>query len=212
MKSFPELQTVAAFLEASQHAGTLLGSGEVRHAWSDPSAVEMMNVGDICGHMFLVVRRVGKRLESAVKVGEPAPAAWTWARVQATTDLHLPEHRQVRLDGAHVAGWGWEQVHGAYDARVQLVGALLQRGLPAATEVAGHAVPFSAYLATRVVELVVHADDLACSVGVASAPPVLALTTALDALVDGSRSVHGDLTVLRALSRPERTHGDISVF
>jgi len=228
MRSFPEPPTVEAFLEASLYAGSVLASDAVRLAWADPSAVEMMTVGDIGGHMFLVVRRVGKRLESALEAGgqdpahgqapagrqAPAPgrADWAWAPVNTTADLELPEHRQVRMDGAHVAAWGWEEVHNAYNARVRHVGEVLRLGLPATTGVAGHDLPFSAYLATRVVELVVHTDDLICSVGLASAPPHLALTTALDALVDGSRSVHGDLAVLRALSRPERVTGQISVF
>jgi hypothetical protein len=116
------------------------------------------------------------------------------------------------MDGAHVAAWGWGEVHNAYDARVRHVAGLLQLGLPVGTDVGGHRLPFSAYLATRVVELIVHTDDLACSVGVASVPPRRALSTALDALVDGSRSVHGDLALLRALSRPERAPGSISVF
>ncbi len=215
MRSFPEAPTVEAFLEASRHAGSVLASDAVRLAWADPSAVELMTVGDIGGHMFLVVRRVGKRLESAQAGGQaPAPgqAGWVWTRVHTRADLDLPEHRQVRADGAHVAAWGWEEVHNAYTARVRHVGELLQFGLPAATGVAGRDLPFSAYLATRVVELIVHTDDLICSVGLRSAPPNLAITTALDALVDGSRSVHGDLAVLRALSRPERAPGGISVF
>jgi hypothetical protein len=221
MRSFPEAPTVEAFLEASLHAGSVLASDAVRLAWADPSAVEMMTVGDIGGHLFLVVRRVGKRLESAQAGGQapagvqtPAPGhtGWVWTRVHTRADLDLPEHRQVRTDGAHVAAWGWEEVHNAYNARVRHVGELLQLGLPASTGLAGHDLPFSAYLATRVVELVVHTDDLSCSVGLGSAPPNLALLTALDALLDGSRSVHGDLAVLRALSRPERAPGDISVF
>ena len=227
MRSFPEAPTVEAFLEASLYAGSVLASDAVRLAWADPSALEMMTVGDIGGHMFLVVRRVGKRLESAHEAdgqahasgqahapGRPrsGQAGWAWTPVHTTADLELPEHRQVRTDGAHVAAWGWEEVHNAYNARVRYVGELLHLGLPAATGVAGHDLPFSAYLATRVVELVVHTDDLICSVGLGGTPPNLALTTALDALVDGSRSVHGDLAVLRALSRPERAPGHISVF
>jgi hypothetical protein len=216
MKPFPEDTTVEAFLEASLHAGAVLASEPVRLAWADPSAVEMMTVGDICGHVFLIVRRVGKRLESAEKVDRPAltaeAAEWTWLRVQTVADLELPEHSQVRMDGAHVAAWGWEEVHRAYDARVHYVGDLLRRGLPAAIDVSGRSLSFSSYLATRVVELIVHADDLACSVGHTGAPPSRALALALDVLVEGSRSVHGDMAVLRALSRPERAPGGISVF
>jgi hypothetical protein len=215
MRSFAEAPTVEAFLEASLYAGALLGSDGVRLAWEVPSAVEMMTVGDLCGHMFLIVRRVGERLESATNVGGSASAMesdWTWARVETRADLNLPEHRQVRIDGAYVAAWGWEEVHNAYKSRVRMVSDLLERGLPAATEVGGHRLPFSSYLVTRVVELIVHADDLACSIGLVGTPPQVSLNTALDALVDGSRSAHGDLALLRALSRPERAPEGISVF
>ncbi len=208
MKALSDAVTVDAFLEASWHAGAVLASEQVRLAWADQSALEKMSVGDICGHLFLIVRRVGKRLESAEKADRQPltaePAAWTWLRVKTATDLALPEHDQVRQDGAHVAAWGWEGVRSAYDARVRHVGELLQQGLPAATDVSGRSLFFSAYLATRVVELVVHADDLACSVGLTNTPPKLALTAALDALFEGSRTVHGDMAVLRALSRAER--------
>ena len=61
------------------------------------------------------------------------------------------------------------------------------------------------YLRTRVVELVVHADDLAASVGVAPmAPRPETGKIAIDALVDVARIRHGDLAVLRALARRER--------
>jgi hypothetical protein len=68
------------------------------------------------------------------------------------------------------------------------------------------------YVATRVVELVVHADDLACSVGLEATPPQAALDVSVSTMVEAARSVHGDLAVLRALTRRERTVGDLSVF
>jgi hypothetical protein len=61
------------------------------------------------------------------------------------------------------------------------------------------------YLRTRVVELVVHADDLAASVGVEPVPPQPATTAvAIDVLVGVARIRHGDMAVLRALARRER--------
>jgi hypothetical protein len=61
------------------------------------------------------------------------------------------------------------------------------------------------YLRTRVVELVVHADDLATSLGVELAPPRPATcSVAIDVLVGVARIRHGDLAVLRALTRRER--------
>jgi hypothetical protein len=212
----PESTAVEAFIEASLYVGTVLASDEVRTAWVNPSVLGMMRVGDICGHVFLIVRRVGKRLESAREAADQAavadPGEWTWSRAETKADLELPQHRQVRLDGAHVAAWGWKDVHDAYDSRVDYVSGLLRQGLPPATDVSGRRLPFSEYLVTRVVELVVHADDVACSVGVVSAPPDLACTVALDGLIEGSRSMHGDVALLRALSRVERAPDNISVF
>jgi uncharacterized protein (TIGR03083 family) len=61
------------------------------------------------------------------------------------------------------------------------------------------------YLATRLVELVVHADDLAVSLGVA--PPALppaATGLVIATLVEVARIRHGDTAVVRALARRER--------
>jgi hypothetical protein len=69
---------------------------------------------------------------------------------------------------------------------------------------------FQSYLVTRVVELLVHGDDLATSVGISSvAPPAAAATLAIELLVDAARSIHGDLAVLRSLTRSERVQPPI---
>jgi hypothetical protein len=61
------------------------------------------------------------------------------------------------------------------------------------------------YLRTRVVELVIHGDDLASSVGLAFGPVASDLaTTAISTLVEVARVRHGDMAVLRALTRRER--------
>jgi hypothetical protein len=79
-------------------------------------------------------------------------------------------------------------------------------------QISGRVLPFPAYLATRVVELVVHADDLACSVDLEARPPQAAIEIAIQTMVDAARLVHGDVAVLRALTRRERTEDNISVF
>jgi hypothetical protein len=56
-----------------------------------------------------------------------------------------------------------------------------------------------------VVELVVHVDDLATSLGAEPAPLQPGTSrVAIDALVDVARLRYGDLAVLRALARRER--------
>lgn len=67
------------------------------------------------------------------------------------------------------------------------------------------------FLRTRVMELVVHADDLATSVGVdPPQPSASAATMAIESLMATARATHGDLAVIRALARRERS--DANVF
>ena len=66
------------------------------------------------------------------------------------------------------------------------------------------------YLVTRMVELATHIDDLAFSVG--RATPVLSEVTrdcVLGALFAIARRRHGDVEVLRALTRAERSSGGV---
>jgi hypothetical protein len=211
---------VEAFLEASQEVGVLIASDEVGAAWQQPSAVDLMTVGALVGHLFLVVRRVGIRAEaaSAYSAGSGSAAGsepltgWTWLRVEGAEDLDQPVHRQVRDDAGIVSEWGWAAVRDAYSERVGLVEVLLRRSRLASVEVGATSLPFSAYLATRVVELLVHADDLACSVGLSSPEPAAGMDVAIVTMVEAARSIHGDLAVLRCLTRSERTTGRISVF
>ena len=72
--------------------------------------------------------------------------------------------------------------------------------------------PLSAYLATRVVELLVHADDLATSIGIDTPSAPVALDIAIPMMCEASRLVHGDWAVLRTLTRRERAPETISVF
>ncbi|MFB8143272.1 maleylpyruvate isomerase N-terminal domain-containing protein [Streptomyces parvus] len=60
------------------------------------------------------------------------------------------------------------------------------------------------YLRTRCVELAVHLEDLALSVGVGTPTPGAATALAIDVLVAAARERHGDQAVLHALTRRER--------
>lgn len=65
------------------------------------------------------------------------------------------------------------------------------------------------YLRTRCVELVVHTDDLAASIGLPThEPDRAAVAVALDVIFEMCRARAGDAEVLRALARPERGQPD----
>jgi hypothetical protein len=60
------------------------------------------------------------------------------------------------------------------------------------------------------VELVVHIDDLAGSVGLPTPDlPDLATDLVISCLAGVARRRHGDLEVVRALARHERAHSDV---
>jgi hypothetical protein len=65
------------------------------------------------------------------------------------------------------------------------------------------------YLATRIVELVVHGDDLASSVGLDWEPPFEAGALAIGILVQIASDQNGAVEVLRVLARSERAGSDI---
>jgi len=69
------------------------------------------------------------------------------------------------------------------------------------------------FLVTRMMEITVHSDDLAASVGIPT-PELAESVTApvLDLLVRLSVRRHGQTAVVRALSRAERAPTTISAF
>ena len=208
-----------AFLEMAVCVGDLIANDSVRSAWDDSSAVELMTIGALVGHLFLIVRRVAKRAEGLAvapivgleKGGTPA-SAWVWLRVENQEDLDGPAHRQVRRDAQHVAEWGWEALSTEYRARTARLAAVLRDGPSPTGEVPGLSLSFHEYLATRVVELAVHADDLAYSVGLVTPLSAIAADVAIESMVRAARTLHGDLAVLRSLTRRERAPDNISVF
>jgi hypothetical protein len=207
---------VAGFLEAAHEAGAVISSPRVGAAWDSPSALAEMTVGAVAGHLLLVVRRVGLHLreeEPLVQDSRP-PGTFTWLRVGEAEDLGRAEHRAVRADGDRVAQWGWEAVRTGYAERVEKVADRLHAQCPRWVRVGDTVMDFEFYLVTRIIELLVHADDVAVSAGLpASEPPAGAVSLALPVLVDAARSIHGDLAVVRSLSRRERAEGpEPSVF
>lgn len=199
--------TVGAFLAAARYAGDVLASPVLAAAWTRDSALPRMTVGAVAGHLFLVIRRVDKHLDAPEEIatGARAIANYGWLRVQTEEDLDRPDHQTVRADGDHVANWGWQAVAAAYAERVNKLDARLATGCPETVVLASGVMDFQAYLATRVVDVLVHADDLAASVGLTPSDlPADAATVAIELLVDAARSIHGDLEILRSLTRSER--------
>jgi hypothetical protein len=200
-----------AFLSAARFAGEAIRGPVVGTSWDEPSALQLMTVGDVVGHVFLIVRRVGKRLDgsfegSAAGVGVGVGVGpMVYPRVERPEDLDDEIHEQVRLDARRVAQWGWPDVCQAYADRLARLECRMADPIPDSVPFGDRRVAIGEYLGSRVVEILVHVDDLAASIGKpVGTPPEDAVELALVHLLGAARQVHGDLAVLRAFTRRER--------
>lgn len=199
--------TRETFLETGRVAAALLAAPEVRRAWDSPSALPELTVRGLAGHLLRATGSVVAYLDRPEPEGEPIGAAEYYAAAVEESDVHSDVHRAIRQRGEEEAAGG----HAAVARKSYEVLDLLERRLaaePPERKVRAYkdlVLEIDDYLVTRLIELVVHVDDLAVSAGVAvpGLPPE-ATRLAIAALVETARVRHGDLPVLRALSRRER--------
>ncbi|MFN2587990.1 MAG: maleylpyruvate isomerase N-terminal domain-containing protein [Actinomycetota bacterium] len=196
-----------AFLDAGRVAAELIARPEVGAGWDGPSALPELTVRGLTGHLLRATVSVEAYLNRDEPDGQPIGAAAYYLQAVDEPDIHSPLHRAIRQRGEEQAAPGYESV------RDEAFGMLDRLETRLDAEPAGRKVRvykdfvllLDDYLVTRVIELVVHVDDLAASVGAAAPPlPRDATRIAIDALVEMARLKHGDLAVLRALTRRER--------
>jgi len=193
-----------AFLAAASVAVELIGRKEVGDRWLEPSALAGYEVGPLAGHLARALLTVHWYLD----MPEPDPPTISAAEYFASLGrggASPEDEAQVRARGAEAAKGGWARLY------LDVGRALDHLAERLAQEPAGHRIPalgqallLDEYLKTRIVELVVHVEDLARSVGVAvPALPLEATHVAIEVLVDAARVRHGDRAVLHALTRRE---------
>lgn len=205
------------YLDVAQAAAQLLAAPEVAAAWEKPSALDRLSVRGLAGHLAAQVFFIPSMLADPVPV-EPvvdldeyyARAAWIG------TDLDTEFNQGIREGGEKVAGEGPEQLA----ARTAAAVARLRETLPSEPDRpvrrptwSGYAVSLDTFVASRMLELIVHSDDLAHSVGVPTPEfSAEAVQTVVDVLTRIALRRHGQTAVLRALSRSERAPASISAL
>jgi hypothetical protein len=198
-----------AYLAAAKSAQGLLSDPAVAAVWRAPSALPEFSVGGLAAHLAHQVLSVPTTLAAAPPDVPLVPLADHYER--ATWRGADPASEANAGIRAHADGLAAD---GPAPLLVRLSAAIgeLARTLPA--EDAGRPLRMAAgpwalrvddFLVTRMMEIAVHSDDLAVSVGIATPDladavlePVLALLTGL------AVRRHGQPAVLRALSRAER--------
>ncbi len=197
----------AVFLAAAEAAHGVMSQPAVAEHWNDPSALARMSVGAVAGHLGRAVFTVPEYLDAQT----PPSSARTLSPsdylsvVLSDTDLDSPLHTGVRARSEAAAADGCIALVRRFDDTVRRLERRL-RDEPVDRRLAvagGNVMLLDGYLVTRIVELAVHTDDLAVSVGL-DVGPTPGTDVAIGALVDAARLRHGATAVLRALSRRER--------
>ncbi|MFN8036290.1 MAG: maleylpyruvate isomerase N-terminal domain-containing protein [Acidimicrobiia bacterium] len=201
----------ATYLEAATTAVNLLANPAVGGRWDEPSACDGMSVGALAAHLSRSLTQVEAGLAEPVPTGRLVDAVEYYMSIaDQLLEPGSDVNRSVVARAEAQAAPGCSAVV----ARARDVLARLREELDAAapdrTVVAlGQPMLLDEYLRTRVVELVVHLDDLGVSLGIE--PVVVAPAAhgeALALLLAIARERSGDLMVLRALTRRDRTTGD----
>ncbi len=199
--------------DAVDIAAELIASPEVTDAWEEPSLLDGMTVGALSAHLVRAAGSVLAYLDrtdpAAVPDGELlTPATYFQAAIES------PIHDRIKEVSASEAAAGPAEV---LDECRRVAGDIRRR-LPAepADRLVGalgnRMLTLDDYCRTRLIEVLIHIDDLAASVD--SPTPdfdVRATGEIIDILVSIARRRHGDWPVIHALARAER-NGGRSVF
>jgi hypothetical protein len=194
------------FLDTAATVASLLRDPAVAASWDKPSALAAFQVSGLAGHLAWQILAVPARL-TAGPGGQPvaivehyARAAWVGASVDDDINVALRDvGEQTATDGPD-----------ALATQVDAALAELRVGLPtvdaALTVTLGAScLTIDDFLVTRLLELVIHADDLAVSIDVPTPTfPTDATDTVLALLTRLATRRHGPLALQRTHSRAER--------
>jgi hypothetical protein len=206
-----------AYLDAAAVAVGLLADPAVSGSWEQASALQGFAVSGLAGHLARQITRVPPTVAQEAPVEPPISLLEHYGRSRwVNTDLDSDINVRIRYEGDQEATSGAAAL--AARARAALDGlpeALLAQ--PADRVVHLPWGPWSLvlddFLTTRLLEITVHCDDLAVSVGVDTPPmPPSVLDPVFDLLCRLAARRHGATAVLRALSRAERAPATISAF
>ncbi|HEY3842368.1 MAG TPA: maleylpyruvate isomerase N-terminal domain-containing protein [Acidimicrobiales bacterium] len=204
---------VATFLGAVDWFIAVTEQAAVAAGWAGPSALVGYSIGGLVAH-----GAVAGVLRLEQVLGEPEPTDGTEVDVAAYygpnrvggVDGADPLLAMARAAGEELAQRGHAGVlESCRQGRTRL-GAVLpearaDRVVPV-LRVRGGVTPLADYLRTRVLELLVHGDDVVASVPGLTVPdpPSAAVEVCLGLCLDLSRARLGDVATLRAFTRAER--------
>jgi hypothetical protein len=205
------------YLAAAAAAAELLAAPEVAAAWHEPSALAKLSVQGLAGHLAGQVFFVPQVLDGPEPTEETISIHEYYARASwIGSDLDDEFNTGIRDGGRKLAADGPAALAAEARAAVEK----LRTDLPGASprpvrrsSWGAFSLSLDDFVTSRLLELVVHSDDLAFSAGAPTPElPGEAIETVVDLLSRIALRRHGATNVLRALSRAERAPSSISAL
>ncbi|MDM7853525.1 maleylpyruvate isomerase N-terminal domain-containing protein [Cellulomonas alba] len=195
----------------------LVADAQVGARWDDESSCAGMSVGALTWHLVDQPRRIVEVLSGPA--GDDAPITLDEHYAEAAwiqQDLDGPANTGVRTSNEERAHAGGQSaaLEAARAARAQLDDALAAAGPTVHIPWTGRTIGTDDFLVSRLMEVVVHSDDLAASLDGVPVPqfPAAALQPVLTLLSDLALRRHGQDALVRTLARPQRAPGAINAF
>lgn len=194
------------YLDTGEAVVELLSKPEVGEHWDEASVLAAFAVSGLAGHLARAIFQVDDYLDASVPGTPPIDAAVYFAELDSTADIDNSLNLSVRRRGDEEGAGGPVELAKRATDRLALVRqALMEAPAGRHIQVLGNRVLLlDEYLKTRLVEMVVHTEDLTLSIGAGVGLPTDAITIATDTIVHSARIRHGDLAFLRGMTRRER--------
>lgn len=205
------------YLAAARNVATLLREPAVAENWDKPSALAKLTVGGLAAHLARQIRQVPAVLDQPVPDRDVLPVLEHYTRSRwVGADLDSEVNAGVRQRAGTDSSVGPDGLAAAVDADLAALHDRLPR-LPADRPVHLPWGPWSLtlddFLTTRLLEISIHSDDLAVSVGVPTPDlPPAAVDVVVGLLARLAVHRHGAIPVLRALGRAERAPASIAAI
>ncbi|NUR46694.1 MAG: hypothetical protein HOV71_01035 [Hamadaea sp.] len=204
------------YLATAAVAAAFLAEPVVAGRWAEPSALAKLSTGGLAAHLSRQIVLVPGILGAEPSADPPIDLVehynrvkWRGADLDDEANLSIRQSAEDMLYGG--ASLIATQVAGAMSVLPDLVLGRPDGGVRVPWT--GWTLTVDGFLTTRLLELIVHTDDLAVSVGAATPEfPSSAVQTVVDLLSRLAVQRHGAVNVLRALSRAERAPATIAAI
>ncbi|GIJ42583.1 DUF6968 family protein [Micromonospora andamanensis] len=209
------ITTRSAYLATADIAAALLRTPVLAERWTTPSALPHYSTGGLARHLANQITRTAELLDAPPGRTAIDVLAHFTGSAWVTTGVEEEDNTDIRQRGERAAA---ETTAARLAAEVDEFLGRLRRTVPTQpsyriVDLGDWGLAVDDFLLTRLLELVVHTDDLAVSLGLPT-PEMPAAATELtsDLLTRIAAWRHGPLAVVRALSRRERAPETISAL